>query len=509
MTPSMNRSPLLTLAALGLALGLSACVAGESSGVSVDGQNAARPGPASPDAEAPSGTLDPDASSRVGGADTSEPPLDKPPEPVGACRYANPFSKGQECKEYSGAGWTEPSATADCAAPMPGVAGTFEAGVRCGFEAELGRCAVGDADGTGYSLAFEGADAALCDLTVLGCETFAGGRFAPAGPCSGGGGPAPGPAETSVFIPPYQDCRDPLPGEAPGASAGGKVCTQVAISGCTEAGRRFDRYGSCDVVRSQRPYYPLPASPTGSGDDPRLADASWVSEQAWMRSQVEASGCVCCHSDSAKAGASGWTIDAGPLWLDTVPDKGLAMLAGLVDSTVFGAFPPSENNGFDRSITGMPTTDPERMQLFLMGELERRGVAPETAAQWPPFGGPLADQLTYEPKACGPGEGVDELGRLVWTGGGARYVYVMTEGTANPGVPPNLDLPDGTLWRLDVDPTDPPMASGLVYGQVPAPAAQRYPESGAPATLEPGSTYYLVVLWDVGLPLARCLFTAP
>jgi hypothetical protein len=35
------------------------------------------------------------------------------------------------------------------------------------------------------------------------------------------------------------------------------------------------------------------------------------------------------------------------------------------------------------------------------------------------------------------------------------------------------------------------------------------PAAGAPSALTPGATYYLYVLEDVGIPITRCLFTAP
>lgn len=41
-------------------------------------------------------------------------------------------------------------------------------------------------------------------------------------------------------------------------------------------------------------------------------------------------------------------VDLGVVWLDSISDPGLAMMAGLADSTALGAFPPEENNGFDR-----------------------------------------------------------------------------------------------------------------------------------------------------------------
>jgi hypothetical protein len=70
-------------------------------------------------------------------------------------------------------------------------------------------------------------------------------------------------------------------------------------------------------------------------------------------------------------------------------------------------------------------------------------------------------------------------------------------------------LPEGTLWRVDVAPTDAPLPSGLPYGEVPAGATQAAPASGAPSPLISGQTYYLVALRDVYQPVTRCLFVAP
>jgi len=113
------------------------------------------------------------------------------------------------------------------------------------------------------------------------------------------------------------------------------------------------------------------------------------------------------------------------------------------------------------------------------------------------------------PEACGVGEGVDSYGNLVWNGGDARYLYVMSADADNPGLPPNLDLPVGTVWRADVLYDVAAFPSGVAYGVLPAGALQRYPESGAPAALVSGQQYYLYVLRDVVLTLARCLFQAP
>jgi len=124
-----------------------------------------------------------------------------------------------------------------------------------------------------------------------------------------------------------------------------------------------------------------------------------------------------------------------------------------------------------------------------------------------PLGGPLYDQIYFEPTACADTVGVDAMGTITWSGSaGARYLYILERDSLSPTVPPNLDIPEGTLWRLDVAPEDEPMQSGEVQlGTVPDNATQVVPESGAPM-LEDGQTYYLFVAADVGIPLTRCLF---
>ena len=286
------------------------------------------------------------------------------------------------------------------------------------------------------------------------------------------------------------------------------MCTWNLISACTEPGRRFADYASCDVVVTQRPYYAYPVEYDTPDDDPRLQDEEYMAEMAWVTEQTEACACICCHSvEDAPSGSSGWYVEAGPLWIDIVDDDALAMLAGLVDSTAFGAFPPEENNGFDRMTTGLPTTDIERMQTFLVEEYLRRGNTLEDAERYPAFGGPLYTQALYEPEACTGTRGIGADGTIDWGSSAVRYVYVLEEDSANPGVPPNLDLPDGTIWRIDVGASDDPIEGPIQYGQVPDGAKQSWPVDGEPQALEPGKTYYAYVLLDVGVPVLRCLST--
>jgi hypothetical protein len=427
---------------------------------------------------------------------------------AGRCEYTNPFSDTPECKAYTGAGWTAEGAEEDCTtepifAADPGV---FTAGEGCGYESELGQCVIDGGEDSESVLHFPGEDAGACSDVELGCS-FAAGEFVGGDVCEGGtasGGDDGG----NVFLPFEQVCAAPLEGEPEGASEGGEVCTWEAISGCTEEGRRFVDYASCDPVLTQRPYVAYEVSADTPADDARLSDEGWLEELGWVTEQVEACACVCCHSSEiSPEGASGWYLEADPIWLDTVDDDGLAMLAGWIDSTAFGAFPPEENNGFDRDTTGLPTTDVARMKAFLEGELERRGLEEEDFADAEPFGGPLYDQLTYDPEGCEDGEGIDRDGVVTWSGGGARYLYLLEPGSDSPGVPPNLDLPEGTLWRLDVSPDAAPVESGITYGSTPDGTSQHTPAQGAPPALVSGQTYYLYALADIYQPLTRCLFT--
>jgi len=183
-------------------------------------------------------------------------------------------------------------------------------------------------------------------------------------------------------------------------------------------------------------------------------------------------------------------------------------MVGLADSRALGAFPPSDNNGFDRTQLGLPTSDVPRMRAFLQAEWQRRGLTEEYGRSVPPFGGPLVEQFTFVPEACTGGEGVDASGDVYWGGFEARYLYVLEAASKGPVVPPNLDVPAGTLWLLTV-PNVMPAFTEARYGEVLGDQVQAVPAEGAPPALVSGRQYYLVALLDIGLPATRCLFTAP
>lgn len=434
---------------------------------------------------------------------TGAPTTGEPPGEVqGHCVYQNPFSQQEECREYIGAGWTAAAADADCT----DATGTPAAGP-CDYPSTLGACVLPGEPDAYLRLVFPGNDAALCQGTQTGCELFAGGTFTPSPLCEDPNPPAD--PNANVFQFPTLECRAPLDGEPPGMSEGGQVCTWTMISGCTEPGRKFAEYGACEPVLTQRPYTPVPPPPPAEPDT-RLANPAYAAEQAWVTEQVEACACVCCHQTSITPdGASIWDIEGEGNWINTFSPYGLAFAGGFLDSSPLGAYPAADNNGFDRSATGLPTTDVARMQAFFAAELAYRGQSPDDYAGSDPVPKIFHDQAIYEPGLCGADQGVDADGTMQWTGGAARYVYVLGPDAANPGVPPNLDLPGGTLWRMDVPSDKAAVATATVlYGEPGPGLTQGFPEVGTPTPLQPGQNYYLYVLADIGVPITRCLFTA-
>jgi hypothetical protein len=421
----------------------------------------------------------------------------------GHCVSMNPFSKQEECREFHGRAWTEAAVADECRAQSADV----QPGA-CGYAETLGSCVLKGEPDKLIHVVMPGDDASLCENQKLGCEVFAGGAFVAAGVCDESTSTPVDPNETP-FQPPVLICKDPLPGEPVGQSEGGEVCTWQMISGSTEPGRRFADYVSCDVVRTQRPYYPVGPGGDSKAPDARLEDPAYVAELAWVKEQVEASACTCCHQKSiTPEGASVWDIEAEGNWVNTFSPYGLAFAGGFIDSSLLGAYPASENNGFARETTGIPSTDPARMAAFFEKELEHRGFSPDYYADWNPVPEVFYQQSIYEPSACEEGEGVGADLTVRWAGGRARYIYVMEADAANPGVPPNLDLPEGTLWRLDVSPDAQALTSGEVrYGEVPKGMKQGFPQSGSPAQLEPNKTYYIYASADVMVPITRCLFT--
>lgn len=439
-------------------------------------------------------------------------PAEEPPDTAlpgtifGHCTYVDAMSDAEQCKELRGDGWTDALATEECARNEVAVSTGA-----CPFPdgEQLGACVLTREADRVVRVVIPGTDAERCNVTQNGCEVFGGGDWL-AGPSCGGEVDLDDVYDPDNYaVPPYETCVEPLDGE-PGQSADGKVCTLTLIGACTEEGRDFADYGNCADVRTQQPYYPASPGSRADDEDPRLDDPLYVEELEWVRSQADACACTCCHSDEAPDGTAIWNTSAGGNWINTFTDFGIAFGASVVDSSLLGSFGPGENNGFTRQVAGIPSTDEARMKAFFEAEMAWRDIDPATYADVGRIPAPFDEQDNFVPTACEDGEGVDPSGALHWTGGRARYVYVLEAGTTNPGVPPNRDLPEGTLWRVDTVPPAAPMKTGEVtYGEVPSGSRQVFPGDGAPPALASGETYLIYVQTDLMLPSTRCLFTAP
>ena len=425
-------------------------------------------------------------------------------DPVGSCSYVSSFSNLPECREIYG---TEAQGEESCADD----GATFEPEVSCAVADVLGTCTY-EADGYQVRTIVEGTDAGECGSNEFGCETFANGVWEPGAACVGED-------ELVVLDDPWpwpeQICVDPIEGEPEGQSEGGQVCTWQVVSGATEEGRSFSDYADCEVIRRQRPYSSVPANERADEEDPRMDDPAYVAELDWVRDQIRAGSCDCCHSAVAPDGAAVFNHDFDGNMANQFNDRGLALGAGWIPTIGFGTYPAEDNNGFSRNSaehsdwSAFPTTDQDRIRAFFEAELEHRGLTPDDFEGDVYGAGPLDAQLYYEPEACSAEEGIDADGVIRWAPGRARFVYVLEKGSLSPTVPPNLDTPDGTIWRIDLDPDGSPVSSeSVVYGQVPAGMTQVWPETGAPAKLEEGKEYYLYVTADVMFPISRCVFTA-
>jgi hypothetical protein len=227
-------------------------------------------------------------------------------EPIAHCVYVNPFSELEECREYLGEGWDVDSAEDDCNG-QDGSAFSDEGG--CTYEGPLGACIFdGDTDRV-YQVVIPNIDS-TCEEAQRGCEIFGGGQFEPFETCGGLPDNDLDQGKLSdVFVQPELSCVEPND-DVTGQSEDGKVCTWQAIGACTEEGRAFEDYGSCEVVRSQRPYYPYPQSEFVTDEnDPILDDDAFRTELDWVVSQVKSCGCVCCHTTGAPSGPSNWFLE--------------------------------------------------------------------------------------------------------------------------------------------------------------------------------------------------------
>lgn len=420
---------------------------------------------------------------------------------IGHCAYTGQFSRMNECKDYLGA-WESAAAEKDCA----DMKGAYEGGSVCNPPASLGMCLIAaKPEQTRTYIASD--NTSKCASARTGCEVFGGGFWQPSSLCGGAND------ELVVLENPWRQperiCKDD--------GQGGQLCVLNGIHGATREGRSFREDAVCANSMSGRPYYAKDPNPKWTQPDPRRSDPTYLAEEAWVKSQINAASCVCCHSSAAPNGAAAiFDIDREGSLANQLTDRGIAHGSGLVNSIPLGALPADQNNGFAKSDLEHPdysiflSTDPARMKRFWQGEEAYRGLTAADFVGVPDGFGPLSEQLYFQPQACEGGEGVAADGTITWGKGRARYVYVLTKGSSSPTVWPNLDTPPGTLWRLDVPADGTPLASGSVkYGVAAEGTTQHFPVAGAPTALTSGTEYYLYVSADQMLPITRCIFTAP
>ncbi|MDP1917409.1 MAG: hypothetical protein Q8L14_14310 [Myxococcales bacterium] len=427
---------------------------------------------------------------------------------IGRCSYTGPQSKLAECKDYLGA-WKVADSEKDCG----DLKGTFVGGTVCTPPVTLGFCvfATSPAQNRTY---IASDNVSKCSGARTGCELFGGGKWNPSSLCGGANDEIV--VLENAFQEPKKVCFTPDAGEPRAPNATGQVCVWESIHGSTEENRSFRTDARCENSRGGRPYYPKDADARFGMPDSRRTDQVYLAEEAWVRAQINSSSCVCCHSAAAPNGASIFDVDRDGSLANQLTDRGIAHGSGLVNSIPLGGFPPEVNNGFEKSDLVHPdfsvflSTDPARMKRFWVKEQEHRNLTAATFEGVPDGFGPLSEQRDYQPSACAGGEGIAADGTITWGKGRARYVYVLEVGSKAPTVFPNLDVPVGTRWRLDVPHDGTPLVSQSVkYGVVPDGLRQKVPASGSPAALVSGQQYYLYVTADVMLPITRCLFTAP
>jgi len=312
---------------------------------------------------------------------------------------------------------------------------------------------------------------------------------------------------------PYDESMEPLDeGLLELAEDGSLVlCIWQHPAGCVPEGHTYPELAGCDKVRTLGPSWYVPPTQKFESDLALLEDPEFVRELEWVRGQALTNGCACCHASDAGDYASFFDIDAPGIWTDTLTMTGVVMAAGLADEHKYlGYLPPETNLGFDRETTIFATNDIPRMQAFFEAEFARRGGTPADIELASKTFMQINSGLFNAPTECGPGEGIDEQGHIIWKGDGARQIYVQELGSRNPGSPPNFDKPEGTVWAIYADHTMEAMASGTMrLGESSDSAVQVIPSE---RTLEPsfeeGRSYRLFVTPDFMRSVhVNCTFT--
>lgn len=281
------------------------------------------------------------------------------------------------------------------------------------------------------------------------------------------------------------------------------VCVWRSVVGNVPEGFQYTELAECDMNMTQAPSWFVEPEQHYVSDLSLLEDEAYVTELDWVQSQIESSGCACCHASDVNSGhTSGFDVSAPAVWTDTILNYQLAMISGRLDDHIlFGALPPETNHGFIRDSTMFPSTDPERMKAFFNAEFDRRNGTMEEEQEAQAAFDTFFDRLQEPFNDCvTPWQGYID-GRVVWDGDDEiRQFYVLKTEADTPGFPPNRDRPEGTVWAFYVHPDQDPIASGTIeLGTVPEGAYQAVPEDGSAPVFTPGETYRLFATPDFQL----------
>ena len=134
---------------------------------------------------------------------------------------------------------------------------------------------------------------------------------------------------------------------------------------CAPEGELYTDYYACEGVAGPcRGDADQGATAQVPEDPERLEDE----DLEWVQDQLGACSCSCCHNVEGES-AHIWAWDFEPVWTDSIESARLARVAaGSTDEDDY----LGENNGFDRLVVTIPSTDGERLKAYLQRELDRR-----------------------------------------------------------------------------------------------------------------------------------------
>jgi hypothetical protein len=281
------------------------------------------------------------------------------------------------------------------------------------------------------------------------------------------------------------------------------VCVWRSVVGNVPEGFAFTELATCDEAFTQAPSWFVAPTQRYVSDLALLEDEAFTAELDWVQSQVESSGCACCHASDVNSGnTSGFDVSAPAVWTDTLETYQIAMISGRLDDHIlFGALEADVNHGFSRESTMFPSTDPERMMAFFDAEFDRRSGTLEDEEEAQAAFDTFFNRLEEPFSDCvAPWQGLED-GRVIWNGDDeVRQFYVLKTDAKTPGFPPNRDRPEGTVWAIYVKPDQAPIPSGSIeLGTVPEGAYQAVPADGSPPVFTPGETYRLFATPDFQL----------